>query len=423
MTLVGIAVLAVEGMRAEGGEGARRETRAGVLLRRIALPGGFMLGLATFQAEFDFGVPQFRFVFQPVLIAIAAGVGLVATRMWLGRGAAIWAALFFLLIRAFLTVMVGPVLGQAMPYFPLFLVEAALVELVGLRYTRKQPLRFGIYSGLLIGTVGLATEWGWSHLWMPLPWPTELLPEAALFGLPAAVAGALVGAWIGARLSGEEVPRSRSLRLGGMAAATVIAALVTFLLYKPPELGIGAQVALTEAQGGPARAVNGTLAFQPPSATDGAEWVMVTAWQGGGLVLDRLQPVAPGVLRTTQPIPVHGNWKAILRLHRGNSVMALPLFLPGDPAIPAPEVPAAPAFTRSFVADHTILQREQKMSGTVLPIAAYGTVVAIALALLILIAWALHRLAVNAPGQPPQASPREQEERGWAGGRAAPATG
>jgi hypothetical protein len=258
---------------------------------------------------------------------------------------------------------------------------------------------------------------------MPLPWPTELLPEAFLFGLPAAVAGALVGAWIGARLSGEEVPRSRSLRLGGVAAATAIAAIVAFLLYKPPEPGIGAQVALTEAQTGPARAVDGTFAFQPPSAADGAEWVTVTAWQGGGLVLDRLQPVAPGVFRTTQPIPVHGNWKAILRLHRGNSVMALPLFMPADSAIPAPEVPASPAFTRGFVADHTILQREQTMSGAVLPIVAYGTVIVIALGLLILLAWGLHRLAVAAPGQPPQPTPKEQEERGWAGGRAAPATG
>jgi hypothetical protein len=382
-----------------------------------------MLGLATFQAEFDFGVPQFRFVFQPVLIAIAAGVGLVATRMWLGRGAAIGAVLFFLAVRGILTLLVGPILGEAMPHFPLLLVEAALVELVGLRYTRQQPLRFGLFSGLLIGTVGLAAEWGWSHLWMPLPWPTELLPEAAVFGLIAAVAGALVGAWIGARLSGEAVPRTRSLRLAGVGAATVIAAIVGFLLYKPLEPGLGARVALTDVQSGPERSVAGTFAFQPPSAADGAEWAMVTAWQGGGLVVDTLEPVAPGVFRTTQPIPVHGNWKAILRLHRGNSLMALPLFLPADEAIPAPEVPATPAFTRAFVADHTILQREQKVSGTVLPIVAYGVVVAIALALLILLAWGLHRLAVAAPGHPSERPPSEARERGWAGGRAAPATG
>ena len=43
-----------------------------------------MIGLSTFQAEFDFGVPQFQLVFQPMLIMLAAGVGLVA-RAHLGR--------------------------------------------------------------------------------------------------------------------------------------------------------------------------------------------------------------------------------------------------------------------------------------------------------------------------------------------------
>ena len=39
--------------------------------------GGLLIGLSTFQAEFDFGVPQFHMAFHPVLIAIAAGVALV----------------------------------------------------------------------------------------------------------------------------------------------------------------------------------------------------------------------------------------------------------------------------------------------------------------------------------------------------------
>src|SRR5690606_18595631 len=41
-------------------------------LRMPALFGGFLIGLSTFQAEFDFGVPQFRMMFEPVLIAFAA---------------------------------------------------------------------------------------------------------------------------------------------------------------------------------------------------------------------------------------------------------------------------------------------------------------------------------------------------------------
>jgi len=43
--------------------------------------GGILIGLSVFQIEFDFGVPQFRQVFQPMLIAAAAAFGLVAARI------------------------------------------------------------------------------------------------------------------------------------------------------------------------------------------------------------------------------------------------------------------------------------------------------------------------------------------------------
>ena len=97
MTLIGLAVLLVEGGRANA-HGGRAEGGNSLArwLRNVALTGAFLLGLSTFQAEFDFGVPQFRFVFAPMLVMLAAGVSLVAARVWLGRGAAIGAALFFL---------------------------------------------------------------------------------------------------------------------------------------------------------------------------------------------------------------------------------------------------------------------------------------------------------------------------------------
>ncbi len=68
MTLVGIAVLLVEGARNVG-------ARSLPLILTVPLCGGLLLGLATFQAEFDFGVPQFRFVFQPILIMAGRGRG------------------------------------------------------------------------------------------------------------------------------------------------------------------------------------------------------------------------------------------------------------------------------------------------------------------------------------------------------------
>ena len=72
----------------------------------------------------------------------------------------------------------------------------------------------------------------------------------------------------------------------------------------------------------------------------------------------------------------------------------MPLYLPRDAAIPAKEVPGeAASFTRAFLADHEVLQRERKegVSGA-LTLSAYLTVLAIALALIALIAWSLLRV-------------------------------
>ena len=409
MTLVGQAVLIVEARRAVERSGStRREPTWIVSLRQVALTGAFLLGLSTFQAEFDFGVPQFRFVLEPMMVMLAAGAALVAARIWLGRGAAVAAALFFLGLRGLIALIVGPVLGEPTPYFPLYLVEAVLVELVALRVSaRGRPLAFGAAAGALIGTVGLAAEWGWSHVFMPLPWPEALLPEAALAGFAVAIAGALIGTWIGTRLSADEMGgvRAPSLRVAAVASAAVLAALTGWALFKPADEGVRGSVVLQEAGGGSEREVDATVTIDPPSAADDSEWLTVTAWQGGGLVVDRLERVSDGVYRTTEPIPVHGTWKALVRLHHGSSLAGIPIFLPEDSAIPAAGVPATPRFTREFVADHEILQREQKGGSPALVALAYGSVIALALGFLSLLAWGVHRLAAAAGGPPPPAAP------------------
>jgi hypothetical protein len=391
MTLVGIAVLTVEGQRANVAAGRpdaeRGATRA---LRAVALTGGLMLGLSTFQAEFDFGVPQFRLVFQPLLLMFAAGLGLVLARIYGGRGAALGAAGFFILLRGGLALAIDPGLGQTMPHFPLYIVEALVVEAVALAVTTKQPLRFGLWSGLGIGTVGLAAEWAWSHIWMPLHWPAALFPEGAIIGFLAAVAGAVLGAWIGAHLTLEPGVRRPLLRQLAVGSAALIAALVALALYTPTREGVSADVALRPLGPGEAQA---TLTLHPPDAAAKAEWFDVTAWQGGGLVVAPLRELAPGRYRTTEPVPVDGNWKSMVRLHEGRSLTALPIFLPSDPAIPVGEVPAHPRFTRAFGDEHQLLQREQTGGSPIVVTFAYATVLAITLALLTLIAWALHRLS------------------------------
>jgi hypothetical protein len=410
MTLVGIAVLVVEGLRANRDQGvpdrAKPWTRSMIA---VALTGGFMLGFSTFQGEFDFGVAQFRLVFHPILLMLAAGVGLVTARMWAGRGAALGAAAFFVAVRALLALAVGPILGQTTPHFPLYIVEALVVEAVALLIApSRRPLRFAVVSGVGIGTSGLAAEWAWSHVWMPLPWPRALFPEAAVLGFVAAIAGSLLAAWISVRLSVE--PRShgrRSLRAAAITGALLTACSVAWALPKPSDDGVRADVALTNVRSGADRMVDATVSITPHAAAEHAGWLDVTAWQGGGFVLSRLDRTAPGIYRTTKPIPVHGKWKALIRLHKGRSLAAAPIYLPADPAIPAPSVPATARFARPFVADHHILQREQKAAAPALTAIAYTVVGSIALVLLVLLAWGLHRLSrsASAPAERPNTAP------------------
>jgi hypothetical protein len=396
MTLVGIAVLSIEGMRANAAAGTPlRELAHTRMLRAVALTGGLMLGLSTFQAEFDFGVPQFQLIFQPMLLMVAAGVGLVLARVYAGRGAALGAALFFIALRGGLALLVGPIIGQTTPHFPLYIAEALVVEAVALFVSTHKPLRFGLTAGAGIGTVGLAAEWGWSHLWMPLPWPDAAFPEAALLGFAAAVAGATIGAWIGTHLALEPGEPNPLLRRAAVCSAAVLAALVAYGLYTTPQQGVGARVALHDVGGGSGgREVEATVRLSPPDAAADAKWFDVTSWQGGGLVVDQLKQVGPGLYRTTEPIPVYGNWKSMIRLHEGNSLTALPIYLPRDAAIPVGETPApAHPFTRAFGSERKLLQREQKGGSPLLVAIAYSTVAAITLSLLALLAWALHRLA------------------------------
>jgi hypothetical protein len=158
--------------------------------------------------------------------------------------------------------------------------------------------------------------------------------------------------------------------------------------------------------------------LDPADAAADATWLQVTAWQGDGLVVDRLAPDGAGGWRTTRPIPVDGNWKVQLRLQAGRAVIGAPVRLPADPAIPADEVPAAPRVERAMVPDRTLLQRERKED---VPAWLWGGASAIVLALALLflgaLAWGLGRVARTAtPAASPTVSPpRLTREKSAAG--------
>jgi hypothetical protein len=345
------------------------------------------------------------------MIMLAAGIALVATRMFLGPGSAILAALFFLAVRGTLTLLVGPVLGETTPALPLYLAEAILVELIALRLVAR-PLAFGMASGVAIGTVGLAAEWGWTHAVMHQPWPSELFPEGAIFGFLAAMVGATLGAWIGTRLKAETFERPPVLRPLAVVAAAVLSVMVVVALRDNPTTTVRADVTVTEVQGGAERTGDLTVRLDPPDAADDAEWFTVTAWQGGGSMVEPLERTGPGQYATTEPVPLYGTWKSLLRLHRDNELSVAPVFLPADEAIPAPEVPARPQFTREFVAEPQILLREQTGGGGVVWGIAYAIVGLIALSLLVLIAWGLHRLAITAGAGGPRPTEPDGERTG-----------
>src|SRR5690349_20517793 len=177
-SILGQWVLDVEGHRASKGEG--RQGSIWTYVRNVSLVGSLLIGLSTFQAEFDFSVPQFRLVWQPLLLALAAGMGLVAARVRLGRGGAIAAALFFIGLRGLLSLLIGPIFGETTPHFPLYIVEAGLVELVALRWGRERPLTLGAVSGVLIGTVGFFAEYAWANTVDAIGWPPSLILEGII---------------------------------------------------------------------------------------------------------------------------------------------------------------------------------------------------------------------------------------------------
>jgi hypothetical protein len=403
LTTLAALVLLVEGVQARERPPAGARDRSRLLGGMLG--GAFLIGLCTFQGEFDFAVPQFRLEFHPILLMLSAGVGLVTARVFVGRGGALAAVGMFLLVRGILALLVSPTFGHSTLHFPLFIVEALLVEAAALRIPRERPITLGLVAGVLIGTIGLAAEWAWSYIWWTIEWPANLLPEGAILGFVAAVAGGVVGGFIGRALTSPELPPQPVPRFALPAALVALVAVIAYATPISEGDEIAARVTLTEVSPPPQREVHALVRLDPPDAADDARWFMSTAWQGneGRSVVDPLKETSPGVWRTTKPVPVYGNWKTTIRLHKGSAVQGLPVYFPPDPAIPVEGIPARDTFTRLFQVDKQLLQREQKpgVSGALVAF-AYITVLIIGLGLYGSVGWGLallQRRFARAPAQ------------------------
>lgn len=356
LSLVGLLVLEQEG-HATQRPGPGASLLLSRLLRVFAF-GGLLIGLSVFQAEYDFGIPQFRLALHPMMIGGAAAFALVTARLLGGRGAALGAALFFLAIRGGLALVVGPVLGEPTPSLPLYLGSALLVEGLALTSLLRTPLGFGAGAGLLVGTVGTAVEAAWSYVAMSLPWTPDMWGEGLLMTVPVAVAAGLSGALLASGVQGRLPRPSLARPLFAGSLLVLAAATANGLLATVPD-GARATVALTEVGPG---LVTAEVRIDPPTLIDDPAWVQLTAWQGGGLVVNHLERTGEGAYRSTEPIPVGGSWKTFLRVHDGRMLTASPVFLPEDSAIDAAEVPAVAVSTRDLVAEIALLQRERDLS-------------------------------------------------------------
>src|SRR3546814_5545051 len=125
-TFTGMAawlVLAESGVRATDGEIGRG---AHVVCGWLTLQ-----GLLAPQGEFTFGVPQFSLLFSPILLCLAAGLGLVAFRIVHGR----WWVLGFVVVNFALQVTGFPAFGSdagpvATRFGATFLLGGPVVEVV-----------------------------------------------------------------------------------------------------------------------------------------------------------------------------------------------------------------------------------------------------------------------------------------------------
>jgi hypothetical protein len=213
-----------------------------------------------------------------------------------------------------------------------------------------------VISGVLIGTVGFAAEYAWTHVAMPLPWHTALIAEGLPTAVVAGVAGGVLGALFAGGLRGElPAPRSARLLAGGAAAAFLL--LGANALVHSEQKNVRATIALRPSSPGHAYV---TAKFDPPSAAQDAEWVDGLAWQGDGLIVRHMKHQADGSWTTTRPLPLSGDWKTMLRIHKGRSMLSAGLYLRPDPAIPFKGLHAANGSTQTMVYDQHFLQLERK---------------------------------------------------------------
>jgi hypothetical protein len=266
-----------------------------------------------------------------------------------------------------------------------------------------------------VGTVGLWLESFWIAAVYHYPWPVKMWPEALAMAVPVAVLMGACGALFGMVLTGQRLPNRRI----GIAVVTLTVLVIGGAVANGLHIVVpgkdNAFITLTEEPSAPGQRMVSAdvLLSRPDLVSEHPDWVTILSWQGRmnnqrGLVIDRLEQVGPGHYRSTQPVPVWGTWKTLLRIQDGYTMSGVPIYEPADDAIPAPEVPAQASTTRPFVQEVTILQRERDQNAPAWLFTA-GSIVVLFLTLMVIagLTWGAGRLngAEDAPDRAEEKQP------------------
>ena len=349
---------------------AEVEQLVGLNIRRrfqeIAAVGALLIAWDLFSTEFNYGVPQFPLILQPILIVFGSAMAFTILRARRGPGTTFAALAVYLVVRGGIAWAVAEPLGQIVGHFPLLIVEALLVELTAFALGNKNRFRLGAVAGALIGTVGVLAEFWWSSVWMPIQWPASMIPPALGFGVVTGIGAGLLGAWLATRyadVAGEVRPVPSVLRthqLGAVGLVVVVAALF-FCVPRSADPGVSATVSLDRVATGAEPTAYVTVRLDPADAADGARWFQALAWQGGGSMTHPMVKVADGTYRSTDPLPMYGKWKSMVRLHQGpRDMVAMWVYAPEDLKIEKPAVQVSNGQRVEFIGEQQVLRREER---------------------------------------------------------------
>ena len=326
----------------------------------------FLAGPAAFLLEFAFGIPQFPLIDDALMIALMSSLAFVTASFAGARAVvALWVA--YVAVQFALAGLNVYVFDALMPW-PTLLAGGALVALVLSPFARP-TLRYGVLAGALVAAGAVVGDYFWTNAVRPMPWPAALLPIALAYAVPLGAAVGVIAVWLRVRITEIANPDAQAQRsperpiaFGLAAAAAMAAALGLFGWNVPPrhDAHVVANVIVVDATTGPQASARLRVELEPKDAADNAFWFQSLSWQGGGAVHADLHQVAPGVYETSQRVPAYGNWKTLIRLHLPtHTLIAAPIYLPADEAIPVSEYALADG-PRDFVAESKILRREEK---------------------------------------------------------------